>query len=134
MKMHTPNHENHGHDRRGQDRSATARSGHDERGRVGFWLRAIELRKHELTREYRRGLKDVAREGISDEDYATTLATLEAMARNLGWDETQKPFGRRGFQPGRGHRHPAMLRGFRRMPHARPDLRVNGDPAEGPAA
>ena len=27
-------------------------------------------------------------DGISDEDYATTMATLEAMARNLGWTDT----------------------------------------------
>jgi len=71
--------------------------------RPNFWLRAIEFRKHEL-----------ARDGISDEDYSTTMATLEKMARNLGWDESQqgeRPFGPgRGF--GRGHRHPGMMRGF----------------------
>jgi hypothetical protein len=75
--------------------------------RPSFWLRAIELRKHELTREYRRGLGDKAREGVSDEDYATTVATLEKMARNLGWDEDdrpERPFGRFG------RRHPAMMR------------------------
>jgi hypothetical protein len=82
--------------------------------RPSSWLRAIEFRKHELTREYRKTLGDTARDGISDEDYATTMATLEKMARNLGWDETQRPeggFGRRGFGPGfgRGHRHPAMM-------------------------
>lgn len=80
--------------------------------RPSFWLRAIELRKHELTREYRKGLGDRAREGVSDEDYATTVATLETMARNLGWDESQherrheRPFGRFG------RRHPAMMRGY----------------------
>jgi hypothetical protein len=57
-----------------------------------------------MTREYRRSLGDKAREGISDEDYATTMATLEKMARNLGWDESQREergFPHRGF--GRGH-------------------------------
>jgi hypothetical protein len=82
--------------------------------RANFWLRAIEFRKDELTRDYRKTLGDTAREGISDEDYATTMATLEKMARNLGWDESQRHergVGRRGFGPGfgRGHRHPAMM-------------------------
>lgn len=94
---------------------------HEERTpRPQHWLRAIEFRKHQLGREYRETLSDKARDGISDEDYATTMATLEKMARNLGWDESQYPesqrpkgrgFGRgRGF--GHGHRHPAMMRGF----------------------
>lgn len=74
--------------------------------RSGYWLRAIEFRKHQLGREYRTTLGDKSREGISDEDYATTMATLEKMARNIGWDESQledAPFGR-GFGPG-GRRH-----------------------------
>lgn len=76
---------------------------------VAFWLRAQELRKHKLTHEYRKGLKDKAREGISEEDLRITEQTLEKMARNLGWDESQRDergFGRRGF----GRRH-AMLHG-----------------------
>jgi len=74
--------------------------------RASFWLRAIELRKHELTREYRRSLGDQAREGISDEDYDITISTLEKMARNLGWDESQREergFPSRGFGRKRGH-------------------------------
>lgn len=48
---------------------------------------------------------------VSPEDFATTVASLEAIARELGWDETMAgkrgPFGRRGFgRPGFG-------RGFR---------------------
>ena len=89
----------------------------DRTQRAAFWLRTIELRKHKLTREYRKSLRDTAREGISDEEYAAMLGTLEKMARNLGWDESQKderPFGH-GHGFGHGHRHPAMLRGFRRM-------------------
>ena len=70
--------------------------------RPAFWLRAIEHRKHELTREYRKTLGDTARDGISDEDYATTMATLEKMARNLGWDESQ--LDEHGFGP-HGHGH-----------------------------
>ena len=84
--------------------------------RPGYWLRAIEHRKHRLTREYRAALGDTAREGISDEDYATTMATLEKMARNLGWNDgahAEYGYGRGpGFGPafgpgrrpfGRGH-------------------------------
>ncbi len=76
--------------------------------RPGFWLRAIEYRKHQLGREQRRAFRDQladrARDGVTDEDYATTMATLEKMARNLGWNEDQEMPGR-GFGPfGRGHR------------------------------
>jgi hypothetical protein len=102
---------------------------HDRTQRASFWLRTIELQKDRKTREYRKSLRDTAREGISDEEYAAMLATLEKMARNLGWDESQpdeRAFGRghrRGFGHdgefghgfGHDHRHPAMLRGFRRM-------------------
>jgi hypothetical protein len=91
--------------------------------RPGYWLRAMEHRKHALTREYRASLGEKAREGVSHEDYATTMATLEKMARNLGWDDSRaderghfgprfgpgfggggmgRPhFGHRGFGPGR---------------------------------
>ncbi|BDV32204.1 MarR family winged helix-turn-helix transcriptional regulator [Microbacterium terricola] len=47
---------------------------------------------------------------VSPEDFATTLASLEAIARELGWNE-ESPVGRRGFGrgrgfgPGRGFRH-----------------------------
>lgn len=85
--------------------------------RPAYWLRAIEFRKQELGRQYRQALGDKARAGISDEDYATTMATLEKMARNLGWDDSQaddleaRGFGHRhGF--GHGRRHPGMMRGF----------------------
>ena len=99
--------------------------------RPNFWLRAIEFRKHELTREYRATLGDTARDGISDEDYATTMATLEKMARNLGWsdDQTDAPqfargrgrgFGGRGFGH-RHHGHPGIAHGFGpRHPEDRP--------------
>ncbi len=98
--------------------------------RPNFWLRAIEHRKHELTREYRHTLGDTAREGVSDEDYATTMATLEKMARNLGWSDEQRPFGPgRGF--GRGHRHPGGLRGFGpRHPGHRPTDAAGTETAE----
>ena len=80
----------------------------------GRWMRAAAYRRHTLMREYAAALGDTAREGVSDEDYATTMATLEQMARNLGWDESQ---GEPGWGPrgpwssgawgrgGRGHGH-----------------------------
>lgn len=85
------------------------------------WMRAAAWRKRVLAHEYYRGLDATAREGISDEDYATTMATLEAMARDLGWDETQgMPSGGPGgpgdwrvqgfgFRPGFG---PGFGRGY----------------------
>ncbi len=66
----------------------------------GRWMRAAAWRKRALAHEYYRGLDATAREGISDEDYATTMATLETMARNLGWDESQ---GMPGRGPGGWH-------------------------------
>ena len=71
------------------------------------WLGRIARRKRMLTHEHWRQLDDVAREGISDEDYATTMAALEAMARNLGWDESQAGDEARGHggHHGRGHGH-----------------------------
>lgn len=48
---------------------------------------------------------------VTPEDFATTLATLEAVARELGWDESQPmPRGHRGGR-GFGRRH----RGFGRF-------------------
>ena len=115
--MNTPNETpTHDHDATGGKQKRAKVKRPDRTQRAAFWLRTIELRKDTLAREYRRSLRDTAREGISDEEYAAMLGTLEKMARNLGWDESQKhktPFGPgrgRGF--GRGHRHPAMMHGF----------------------
>lgn len=85
----------------------------------GGWMRAAAYRRYLLTREYAAGLGDTAREGISDEDYATTMATLETMARNLGWTEGQgrpdwspgAPWGRPGYGH-YGHYGPRCGRGF----------------------
>lgn len=109
--------------------------------RPGFWLRAIEHRTHALAHEYRTGLGATAREGISDEDYATTMATLETMARNLGWSEEDEQGvgprfgGRRGFRPGFGPGFgPQFGPGFaphrgHGRGHGRPESRA-GDTAE----
>lgn len=50
---------------------------------------------------------------VSDEDFATTLATLEAIATELGWDPDEwMPLGR-GFGRGRRGFRPEFGRGFR---------------------
>ena len=44
--------------------------------------------------------------GIPDPDYATTMATLERIATNVGWDpdtRPERPGRRRGHAPHRGH-------------------------------
>ncbi len=50
---------------------------------------------------------------VSPDDFATTMASLEAIARELGWEEgmrmPHRRFGRRGFRPGFG---PAFGPGF----------------------
>ncbi|MBX3100441.1 MAG: hypothetical protein KF761_12795 [Salinibacterium sp.] len=84
--------------------------------RPNFWLHAIESRKHELMRTYRASLSDRAREGISDADYATTMATLEKMAGNLGWDDAQRPDRASDRHDGHGHRHHGMMRRFGNHP------------------
>jgi len=79
---------------------------------LGSWMRAAAWRKRMLAHEYYGGLDATARAGISDEDYATTMATLEAMARNLGWDESQgMPTGGPGGWRGHGP-HPGFGRGY----------------------
>ncbi|MFE7845645.1 MarR family winged helix-turn-helix transcriptional regulator [Microbacterium sp. NPDC057407] len=55
---------------------------------------------------------------VSPEDYATTMASLEAIARELGWDEAS------GFPPGRG----PWGRGFGGPRPFRPDLRFGWGP------
>lgn len=78
------------------------------------WMHAMRARKRLLKSEFYRDLDAKAREGISDEDYATTMATLETMARNLGWDESHGIASPHPFGPGprmhgwRGRRHPFM--------------------------
>lgn len=56
------------------------------------------------------GIRARVADSVSPEDYATTIASLEAMARGLGWDEGQRMPG--GFGPGRRFgRGPGFERG-----------------------
>ncbi|GAA1058118.1 hypothetical protein GCM10017608_05210 [Agromyces luteolus] len=50
-----------------------------------------------------QAVRDDVRSAVSDEEYATTVASLEAIARELGWDEST-PEPRRG----RGRRRPRL--------------------------
>jgi hypothetical protein len=99
--------------------------------RPGFWLRAIEVRKHELAREQRRAFRDAladrSREGVSDEDYATTMATLEKMARNLGWRAGAESEGHFWPSPRRQRRGPS--RGADRRRHHPHPFREGGPEA-----
>ena len=55
------------------------------------------------------GVRNRVRGAVSDDDYATTVASLEAIARELGWDESGPrrfgPRGHRGFGHRFGHDH-----------------------------
>lgn len=109
--------------------SETPRTPHSPRG----WMRAIARRKRQLAWEHYRSLDTTARAGISDEDYATTMATLEAMARNLGWSEADDA-ERRDAHHGRGHGHGhghgwkhRGPRGMRRGHHGRCSARATAE-------
>lgn len=66
------------------------------------------------------GVRDRVRSTVTEEDYATTVASLEAIARGLGWDETSPrrfgPRGRHGFGHGFGRGHGCGPR-FGEHPH-----------------
>ncbi|MFF1572510.1 hypothetical protein ACFVWR_07155 [Leifsonia sp. NPDC058292] len=67
-----------------------------ERGWVTFDGGAATLtdegrKAHDAAFERIRDLRASVAAGISDADYATTMATLEAMARNLGWHAADTP-------------------------------------------
>ena len=59
------------------------------------------------------GLRERVAGAVSAEDFATTLRTLEAVARELGWDESQPlPRGHRGGRRGHGAWHGGRRHGF----------------------
>ena len=68
----------------------------------GTWALTDEGRDaRERLGEAVSGIRSRVAGAVSPEDYGTMLASLEAIARDLGWDESQ-PFPRgRGFGPGR---------------------------------
>ncbi|MCM3658891.1 hypothetical protein M3147_16665 [Agromyces mediolanus] len=74
------------------------------------WLERGELTEEGLAARERLqsrvdGFRERVAGAVSDEDFATTLRTLEAIARELGWDESQPmPRGRRGGRRFHGER------------------------------
>lgn len=70
----------------------------DDEGRLSLTEDGARA-KDELS-ERVSAVRSTAGTGITDADYATTLATLEAMARNLGWseDSPRPPRRRHGFR------------------------------------
>lgn len=71
---------------------------------------------------------------VSSDDYATTLASLEAVARELGWSEVDADAWRRAGRSGRRGRGPWGMRpgpGFRRF--GRPSFGPGFGPGHGPA-
>lgn len=81
----------------------------------GIWSLTDEGRAE---KERLAGLVDGMRErvsgAVSPEDYATTVASLEAIARELGWDESAHAGRGRGFGPGFRPEFGPGLRGFGR--------------------
>jgi len=80
---------------------------------LGFWLRAVGPLLGRAVAQSGGDIDAVRARvsgAVSPEDYATTVAALEAIARELGWDESHAGHGsgrgeRHGFGPGaHGHR------------------------------
>lgn len=79
------------------------------------------------------GIRERVSGAVSPEDFATTMASLEAIARELGWDESRpigfgggRPWGR-GFGRGFGPRHGFGPHGHR--PHPGHGFGTHGHPA-----
>ncbi|MFF1632658.1 hypothetical protein [Leifsonia sp. NPDC058248] len=91
-------HDHHGRTHHGGKRAGRVESILDafaERGWVTITDGVAELTPegraaHDGAFERIRRLRSSVADGISAEDYATTMATLEAMARNLGWDPSKR--------------------------------------------
>ncbi|WP_206535717.1 hypothetical protein [Microbacterium sp. 4R-513] len=108
----------------------------DEKG-DGTWVLTDEGRAaQERLAAIVDGVRQRVAGAVSPEDFATTLASLEAIARELGWDENAAPrgFGRffgRGFREGD---EPDFGPGFRRGfgPGFRPGFGPGFRPGFGP--
>lgn len=88
--------------RKGKRLGGLAERGWVEQQGDGTWTiteegRAAQARLGELV----EGIRSRVAGAVSPEDFATTLASLEAIARELGWDENA-PKVRRGFRSGFG--------------------------------
>ena len=90
--------------RKGKRLGGLAERGWVQQQGDGTWTitdegRAAQARLGEIV----EGIRSRVAGTVSPEDFATTLASLEAIARELGWDENA-PKIRRGYRPGFGRR------------------------------
>lgn len=100
-----------------------------------FWLTTVArlIARESDAVQGGRDIRDRIADSVSADDYATTVATLEAIARELGWDgETVPARGHRGGHghhahrmPGRAHRYGDGRRGDEVHVH----VHVHGDRA-----
>ncbi|MCH6230408.1 hypothetical protein MK786_06620 [Microbacterium sp. CFH 31415] len=74
----------------------------EEQGDGTWALTDAGREAHARLGEVVSGIRSRVAGAVSDEEFATTLASLEAIARELGWDETRPFAGRRGFGRGFG--------------------------------
>jgi hypothetical protein len=65
-----------------------------------YALTAEGERIHDAVLTNVQGVRAAVTAGIPDADYATTMATLERIAQNVGWEPGQRP-----VRPGRGRGH-----------------------------
>ncbi len=126
--------------------------------RVAFWLRAMEVQKHRLTREYRKSLKDEATNGHLRRGHrhhraharadgaqprlgrvpAPTSTSVPATASAAGHGFAPGfGFGPGGFRSGREFRRAfrknAMMHGFGHQPHPA-SIEDDGPAEEAPKA
>lgn len=117
-------------------RSLEKRGWAEEQG-DGTWVLTAEGRAaKERLGDLVDGVRARVAGAVSPEDFATTVASLEAIARELGWDESepQRGFGR-FFGPGFGDRagdEPGFGRGFGPRPGFGPGFRPGPPWAYGP--
>ncbi|MBD8022934.1 hypothetical protein H9622_04920 [Microbacterium sp. Sa1CUA4] len=74
----------------------------EEQGDGTWALTDAGREAHARLGEVVSGIRSRVAGAVSDEEFATTLASLEAIARELGWDESRPFAGRRGFGRGFG--------------------------------
>lgn len=80
---------------------------------LGYWLRVVgaTIGRERFRGAERDDIRSRIEAAVSPEDYATTVASLEAIAREFGWDETRAEEWRKGRGPRFGF-GPGMGRGF----------------------
>ena len=101
-------------------RSLEDRGWAEQRGDGTWVLTDLGRSEKERIGEIVDGIRSRVVDAVGDEAFATTMASLEAIARELGWDESDA--GRRGFPHGPG------FGGFGRPRPFRPEIRFGWGP------